>query len=106
MQGHRYTVTKPVHTTLQQADDGSVAMPGQSQDLINLLLGSFQLHQGKIGDEAWLELFTRAVACDAACCIRWTNGKPNYAIISTFGEIPELDTNWRYWVDRTRTWFH
>ena len=100
MQGHRYTVTKPVHTTLQQADDGSVAMPGQSQDLINLLLGSFQLHQGKIGDEAWLELFTRAVACDAACCIRWTNGKPNYAIISTFGEIPELDTNWRYWVDR------
>jgi DNA-binding CsgD family transcriptional regulator/PAS domain-containing protein len=84
----------------KQVDDIPGTSTGQSGNLTDLLLASFLLHQGKLSDETWLEIFAKTVDCDAAACIRWTNGRPDYPVVSAYGELPELPPGWRTWADR------
>ena len=92
-------MTKPRSINNEQPDDTQTLLRDRSQSVIDLLVSSFHLHLGMLSDEAWLKDFTQAVNCDAAACIRWTRGHPEYAIESTYGEIDELPAGWKTWVD-------
>jgi len=66
-----------------------------TQDIIDLLGGCFLLQQRKLSYEAWLEILTRALNCDAAVCARWTRGNSHYHVSSAYGDFTEEPADWK-----------
>jgi len=93
-------VTRPEKVDHQRSEDHLSLVSSSSQKIIDLLVSSFHLHLGKLSDETWLKDFARATNCTSAACVRWTKGSPDYEITSTYGEFPELPTEWRTQTDR------
>lgn len=54
-----------------------------------------------MSDELWLKKMAHAFHCDAVACVRWTMGKPDYALVSTYGNYRELPVGWKTWTDHT-----
>jgi DNA-binding CsgD family transcriptional regulator len=54
-----------------------------------------------MSDELWLKKMAHAFHCDAVACVRWTLGKPDYALVSTYGDYRELPAGWKTWTDHT-----